>query len=276
MKNLLITFTFFLSYNIGAQKSNIIKYGNLLEFKIPEKYELRNYAQLNRNKDLILKELDFKGSTSQYVLQPKGMNKMAREINSYSRILIKIEYGNFESNNNIGEYSQEKLNDLEKYFKSAIEKLPDTRIIYMSPVKKIILKNKNYIDFETIGTTNKDPLISDRTMTFMDKTYLIRFTISYRVSEDEYWRNDIEEFLNSVIIKNKVIKKVLPQKQQNVQMKKLTPMPIKVLQDSKNSNNDASIRSMQSTVGLNKKEINSQETRFGNVSAQALSKKGKH
>ncbi|WP_426094069.1 hypothetical protein [Flavobacterium sp. DSR2-3-3] len=252
MKNLLLSFALFFSYVIVAQESNTIKYGNLLEFKIPEKYELRTNAELNRNKDLILKELDFKGSKSQYILQPKGMNKTAGKIDYYSKILIKIEYGNFESNNNIAEYTQEKLDNLEKYFKSAIEKLPNTRIIYMSPVKKITLINKNFINFETLGVTNQDPLISDRIMTFMDKTYLIRFTISYRVSEEEYWSNDIQEFLNSIIIKDKVIKRVLPQKVQKVQKKKLTPMQLKVLQDSQNPNNDASLRSMQS---INKQNI---------------------
>lgn len=246
MKSLLLSTALFFAHILVAQESNTIKYGNLLEFQIPEKYELRTNSKINEDKDKILKELDFKGSKSQYILQPKGMNDISNKIKLYSRILVKIEYGNFDTNQKTREYSKEFLGKLGTYFTSTIEKMPNTQVLKTSSVSKINLKNKNFIDFECISKINQDPAILDRTLTFMDKTYLIRFTISYRVNEEEYWNNDIHEFLNSIIIKNNVIKKVLPQKQQNIQKKKLTPMQLKVLQDSKNYNNDASIRSMQS------------------------------
>ena len=246
MKSLLLSTALFFAHILVAQESNTIKYGNLLEFQIPEKYELRTNSKINEDKDKILKELDFKGSKSQYILQPKGMNDISNKIKFYSRILVKIEYGNFDTNQKTREYSKEFLGKLGTYFTSTIEKMPNTQVLKTSSVSKINLKNKNFIDFECISKINQDPEILDRTLTFMDKTYLIRFTISYRVTEEEYWNNDIHEFLNSIIIKDNVVKKVLPQKQQNIQKKKLTPMQLKVLQDSKNSNNDASIRSMQS------------------------------
>lgn len=245
MNNLLLTFALLLSYVLAAQKSNTIRYGNLLEFKIPKKYELRTNTKLNEDKDKILKKLDFKGSKSQYVLQPIGMNDLSETNGLFSRILVKIEYGDYDSNKKTREYSKEYLDNIGKYFRSALEETPNTQIIRTSPVTKINFKNRNFIDFEYISKTNQDSAILDRTLTFMDKTYLIRFTISYRVNEEEYWNNDIQEFLNSIIIKDKVLKKVLPQKQLKVQKKKLTPMQLKVLEDSKNPGNDASIRSMQ-------------------------------
>ena len=247
MKNLLLTFSLLLSYVLAAQKSNTIRYGNLLEFKIPKKYELRTNTKLNEDKDKILKKLDFKGSKSQYVLQPIGMNDLSETNGLFSRILVKIEYGDYDSNKKTSEYSKEYLDNIGKYFRSALEETPNTQIIRTSPVTKINFKNRNFIDFEYISKTNQDSEILDRTLTFMDKTYLIRFTISYRVNEEEYWSNDIQEFLNSIIIKDsKVIKKALPQKQKNIPKKKLTPLQLRALQESQNPN-EATTRSMQVT-----------------------------
>ena len=202
MKNFIITsFLFVLSFISYGQQLETIKYGNILEFGIPDKYELRTNAYINEVKNEVLKELDFKSSVSQYVLQPKGMNNTNGKSNLYSRILVKVENGNFESNQKLIKHTKSELEELESYIKSEISKVPYIQIIKTTPVSVLILKNKGFIDFSYISKDDKDNIIT-RMLTFSDINYRIRISIIYSESEKYYWENSIKDFLNSINIKS--------------------------------------------------------------------------
>ena len=186
----------------NAQENPTIKYGTILEFKIPKKYELRTNAYIDDAKKEVLKDLQFKGGVSQYVLQPKGMNNMNSVTNLYSRILIKIEHGNFVPNKSINDYSTSDLDKLRKSFEYEMEKIKSIKIISTKPVTKLLLKGKTFIDFSYTHVQDDDGAIANKILTYMDKTYLIRFTISYKVSEEKYWLSSIQEFLGNLTIKN--------------------------------------------------------------------------
>jgi hypothetical protein len=201
MKNFIITFLLFiLSFISYGQHLETIKYGNILEFGIPDKYELRTNAYINEVKNEVLKELDFKSSVSQYVLQPKGMNETNGKSNLYSRILIKVEKGNFESNQKLIKHTKSELEELESYIKSEISKVPYIQIIKTTPVSILILKSKGFIDFSYISKDDEGNIVT-RMLTFSDINYRIRISIIYRESEKNYWENSIKDFLNSINIK---------------------------------------------------------------------------
>lgn len=201
MKNFIITsFLFILSFISYGQHLETIKYGYILEFGIPDKYELRTNAYINEVKNEVLKELDFKSSVSQYVLQPKGMNNTNGKSNLYSRILIKVENGNFESNQKLIKHTKSELEELESYIKSEISKVPYIQIIKTTPISILILKSKGFIDFSYISKDDEGNIVT-RMLTFTDINYRIRISIIYRESEKYYWENSIKDFLNSINIK---------------------------------------------------------------------------
>ena len=201
MKNyIIIFFLFILSFTSYSQHLETIKYGNILEFGIPDKYELRTNAYINEVKNEVLKELDFKNSVSQYVLQPKGMNNTSGISNLYSRILIKIENGNYESNQKLIKYTKSELAELESYIKYEINKIPYIQIIKSTPLSITIIKNKGFIDFTYVSIQDEDITVT-RILTYTDLHNLIRISITYRDSEKYYWENSIKDFLNSINIK---------------------------------------------------------------------------
>jgi len=201
MKNFIIIFLLFiLSFTSYSQNLESIKYGNILEFGIPDKYELRTNAYINEVKNEVLKELDFKSSVSQYVLQPKGMNNTNGKSNLYSRILIKVEKGNFESNQKLLKYTKFELEELESYIKFELSKVSYVQIIKSTPVSIIILKSKGFIDFSYTSKDDEENIVT-RMLTFLDINHRITISIIYRESEKYYWENSIKDFLNSINIK---------------------------------------------------------------------------
>lgn len=201
MKNFIkISILFMITFISYGQQHETIKYGEVLEFGIPDKYELRTNAYINEVKNEVLKELDFKSSVSQYVLQPKGMNNTNGKSNLYSRILIKVENGNFESNQKLIKHTKSELEELESYIKSEISKVPYIQIIKTTPVSILILKSKGFIDFSYISNDDEGNIVT-RFLTFSDINYRIRISIIYRESEKYYWENSIKYFLNSINIK---------------------------------------------------------------------------
>lgn len=201
MKNFIkISILFMITFISYGQQHETIKYGEVLEFGIPDKYELRTNAYINEVKNEVLKELDFKSSVSQYVLQPKGMNNTNGKSNLYSRILIKVENGNFESNQKLIKHTKSELEELESYIKSEISKVPYIQIIKTTPVSILILKSKGFIDFSYISNDDEGNIVT-RILTFSDINYRIRISIIYRESEKYYWENSIKYFLNSINIK---------------------------------------------------------------------------
>jgi hypothetical protein len=202
MKNFWLLFLLLNCTLSNAQENTTIKYGTLLEFKVPKKYELRTNAYINEVKKEILKDLEFNGEASQYVLQPKGLNDANGVSKLYSRILIKIQYGNFVPNKNINQYSKLDLDNMRNSFISEMGKIKSIKIINTKPVTKLFLKGKTFIDLTYTHVQDKDGAISNKILTYMDKTFIIRFTISYKESEEKYWLSSIQEFLDSITIKN--------------------------------------------------------------------------
>jgi hypothetical protein len=201
MKNFIIIFLLFiLSFTSYSQNLESIKYGNILEFGIPDKYELRTNAYINEVKNEVLKELDFKSSVSQYVLQPIEMNNTNGKSNLYSRILIKVEKGNFESNQKLLKYTKFELEELESYIKFELSKVSYVQIIKSTPVSIIILKSKGFIDFSYTSKDDEENIVT-RMLTFLDINHRITISIIYRESEKYYWENSIKDFLNSINIK---------------------------------------------------------------------------
>lgn len=202
MKTLSITLLLLITNMIVAQENNTIKYGKLLEFKVPAKYELRTNAFLNELNGIVIDKLKFEKSASQYILQPKGMNDMNKKIDLYSRIIIDIEYGDYDSNEKVGKYNNEKIkaleNTVEEFLNGMATKMPNLEIKNVSPVSIIWFKNKNFIVYDYKRELNQNPEVLVKILTFQEETFLIRFTISYRVSEEEYWAIDIKDFLNNV------------------------------------------------------------------------------
>jgi hypothetical protein len=205
MKSLSISLLFLITNLIVAQENNTIKYGKLLEFKVPEKYELRTNAFLNEVNGKVLAKLKYEKSASQYILQPRGMNDMDKQTELYSRIIIDIEYGDYDNNEKVGKYNNEKIksfeNKVEEFLNGMVTKMPSLQINNVSPVSIIRFKNKNFIVYDYKRELNHNPEVLVKTLTFQEETFLIRFTISYRVSEKEYWAKSISDFLNNVSIK---------------------------------------------------------------------------
>lgn len=202
MKNLILICFLFLVNVIFSQKNDVIKYGDILDFKVPEKYELRTNAYINEVKKDVLKELDFKSSLSQYVLQPKDMNDLNGRSNLYSRILVKVEHGNYESNQILIGYTKPDLENIEKHLIAEINKVPYIHIIKTSPVSVLKIKDKGFIDFSYTSKQGNEEAVNTRVVTYMDKNYLIRFSIIYRENEKNYWDSSIQDFLKSINIKN--------------------------------------------------------------------------
>lgn len=206
MKNFIMLCFFFLANVIFSQKNDIIKYGNLLDFKVPEKYELRTNIFYNDVKSGFQKKLDIDSSEAKYILQPIGMNDMEKKTSTYSRILIDVEYGDFDLNPNIINYSRSDLNiideDVKNYLDYMKSEIPAISILEITPIQVKKINYKNFLVYTYTRKMGDNPNVKVVTYTCFNKSYLIRITISYRINEQNYWQSSIQYFLDNINIKN--------------------------------------------------------------------------
>ena len=129
------------------------------------------------------------------------MDDMKNKISTYSRILIDVEYGDFDSNIEVGKYSKLKLQSLDKVIEDYLEflptKIPDLTVLDRTPIKIEKKNNKNFLIYTYTRKLESNPNVKVIVYTCFNKSYLIRITISYRINEYEYWQDSIQYFLDN-------------------------------------------------------------------------------
>jgi hypothetical protein len=147
---------------------------------------------------------------SNIIIHQKGLNEFEESsFQKYARVLIDTEIGQdkqFESLTfNINYFSAKDIEELEKIFLMGIEdsiKNTDIKIKEWFPLKLETINGMSSLHFRYIRQLRNNPLVHVEIFIFFNNDRFHRLTLSYRLSEEEYWKDDLNNILNSFRITN--------------------------------------------------------------------------
>ena len=206
----------FISENILAQTKYYKKYliKNVGSINIPSTMELQS-GNYKKNSEKYMKELsnqyDFEISSNRIVFQQKGLNNYNRSsFNRYARVIIETKFGNFNDfeklDFNISKFSTIDIQELDQTFKKGI-----LNSFYNTPIKlikwyKLKVEKINgmscfHIKYKRQYANN--PFVIVNVYLFQNNDRMHKLTMSYRLSEESYWKTDFYKILKSFRIKKR-------------------------------------------------------------------------
>jgi hypothetical protein len=188
----------------GWSRVNIINVGS---FDIPETMEV----QKGKYKESMDATKRIKGyDVSQITIQQKGLNEYKKNsFERYARVIVKTDFGQkgeFEKINfNISQLTQTDIIQLNNTFKQNIKlglESANLKLIEWSPIR--IEKVNGMSCFHVIykRQMQSKPIVLVHLFMFHNNDRLHTFTLSYRLSESDYWKNDFSTIIKSIRITN--------------------------------------------------------------------------
>lgn len=196
----------------GQENWNIYTFGNICSFRIPPTMELRD---LDSESGMVLNKLvnQFSIRFGQYPadreikFQPKGLNSNNQELFNkataiYSRILIADLFGDFPTQNDIAKASVSDIKEIDAMFKKqALESFdcicPSQKLEWF-PLKRVRIDGRYALVSRYKRPSPKGGLVYVREYKFFFSNHLIRITVSYRESESDLWKQDLDTFISSI------------------------------------------------------------------------------
>ncbi|MFW6002408.1 MAG: hypothetical protein ACOCQD_03630 [archaeon] len=147
---------------------------------------------------------------SQLIAQQKGLNNPSKEgFDRYARIMLNTtegEPGEFEKIDfNISEVSSKEISQLNKMFKQQMKREftgTNLKLIKWYPIKLEKVNGMSCIHIKYKRQFKNKPYVMVNTYNFHNYDRMHMFTLSYRLSEADYWKNDFEKVLESFRITN--------------------------------------------------------------------------
>lgn len=146
----------------------------------------------------------------QLTAQQSGLNKFDRDgFKKYARVMIETDFGSqddFEKLDfNISEYTGEDINELnsmfEHHFKQSVLGT-GLKIIEWNKLKIEKVNGMSCIHISYKRQLLDKPLVLVNMYMFHNNDRMHTFTLSYRLSEEDYWKSDFITILNSFRITN--------------------------------------------------------------------------
>jgi hypothetical protein len=148
--------------------------------------------------------------TPQLTAQPIGVNDLVKEgLEKYARVMIETDigkFGDFEKLNfNITEYTQADIAEMNNEFKQNIRQnlqQVNIKIIEWYPIKFETINGMSCIHISYKRQLNSNPHVLVHMYYFPNYDRMHTLTLSYRLSEVDYWKSDFAKILNSFRITN--------------------------------------------------------------------------
>lgn len=143
---------------------------------------------------------------SQIIAQQKGLNKNNEEgFEKYGRVLFKTTYGqigDFETLNfNITQYTQSDILELDSFFEKQFKLSvlgTKLKIIEWYPLKIEKINEMSCFHMSYKRQLDNNPFVLVHIYSFHNNDRMHTFTLSYRISELDYWESDFEKIIKSV------------------------------------------------------------------------------
>lgn len=188
----------------GWTRVNIINVGF---FDIPESMEV----QKGKYKESIDATKKIKGyNVAQLTAQQKGLNEYNnKSYEKYARVLVETELGKmgeFEKINfDISVFTQTDINQINNTFKKNVKlglESVNLKLIEWYPIKVEKVNGMSCIHVSYIRQLHDKPNVLVHMYMFQNNDRMHKFTLSYRLSESEYWKTDFATILKSIRITN--------------------------------------------------------------------------
>ena len=196
------------------QKNNVLKQNwNRIYIKNSGNFDLPSTMEIQTGKyKQILNELykRMEWDTPQLVAQQKGLNDFSKGgFEKYARVMFETSlgsYGDYEKLNfNISTYSQSDINELNNTFKQQIQESfigTGLKLIewYPTLIEKVNGMSCIHIRYKRQLQDKPVVLVNIYQVHNNDRMHIL--TLSYRLSEENYWKSDYETILKSFRITN--------------------------------------------------------------------------
>ncbi|WP_424656050.1 hypothetical protein [Capnocytophaga granulosa] len=198
MKKILLITLCFISLSIKAQYTTytIDEVGSI---SVTDDLELQggNYKEMV-DSYLNSRHINF---DSRVVFQPKGLNALDKEVNSYCRIIIETLYGDYEPlYSKIPQVSVNELRELSTTMKqSLIQGFAGTSLQLINFYGSTIVKVNNQVAIKTSYTRrlgDNAPVRVD-VYHFQNRDRMHSLTLSYRIEDAALWKEKLSHSLNS-------------------------------------------------------------------------------
>ena len=200
-------FTFILSFQSITQTTGWEKIylKNIGHIDMPPTMQV----QSGKYKVLVDEFLNIYGyDVAQLVIQQKGLNEFGKDaFEKYARIIIETEVGkqgDFEKLNfDINSISSSDLSEMDKTFKPGIIQsiaVTGSKLVDWFPTTIEKLNGYSLMHVSYKRQLNDRPIVMVNMYLFMNNDRKFTVTMSYRISEENYWKTDLEKALNSFVI----------------------------------------------------------------------------
>ena len=185
---------------------------NIGSVDLPPTMELQkgSFKEFVDNK---LKSQDIPVDPYRLVAQQKGVNASKADFKKYARVIVETKMGSPGSydkiNFNINTYSKTDIVELDKMFKETmlqeflqIKDMGQQRLIEWYPTKVEIINGMSCIHVSYTRQLGNNPIVLVNMFLFQNNDRLHTLTLSYRLSESNYWEEDFVNILKSFRITN--------------------------------------------------------------------------
>jgi hypothetical protein len=175
---------------------------NIGSFDLPPTMEV----QKGKYKEFVNEIKKIKGfDATQLTAQQKGLNEFSKEgFEKYARVMIETTFGSvgeFEKlNSSITQYTQADILDLSSTYKQQIQQTilgTGVKLIEWYPLKIEKVNGMFCIHISYRRQLQDNPLVLVHMYIFHNNDRIHTFTLSYRLSEVDYWKSDYATILKS-------------------------------------------------------------------------------
>ncbi|NBL00337.1 MAG: hypothetical protein EOM50_20500 [Erysipelotrichia bacterium] len=182
---------------------------NICTFEIPNTMEIQAGTYKKISDKLAKEVLEINLNESSVVAQQKGLNEFGKEgFKNYSRIIVETEYGklgDYEKINTRIVASKKELQVLDVTIKNdflteaekMISKGMNMKLLSWKPVKIETINGISMIKSQYTRTMDDKPEVMVMIFLIQNNDRLHKVTISYRISEEKLWKNDLEKVIYS-------------------------------------------------------------------------------
>lgn len=210
--SLLLIVLFCLSQVCNAQPSlktgwDRIYVKDIGTFDLPPTMEV----QKGKYKEYIDKSRGIIGlDATQITAQQIGLNEFGKvSFEKYARVMIETYFGQFgdyeKLNFDISLYKPTEVDELNNIYKQQFQNSivnTNLKIIEWYPLKIEKINGMSCIHISYKRQAQNNPYVLVHKYYFHNNDRMYDFTLSYRISEMEYWKSDFEKILSSFVITN--------------------------------------------------------------------------
>jgi hypothetical protein len=141
------------------------------------------------------------------IIQQKGLNDLERSgFQRYARVMINTDMGDFDTLYfNISEYTSADIIELNNIFQSSTRSSiagTGLKLVNWFPLKLETINNMSCIHISYTRQLSNNPTVLVNIYKFQNVDKMYTLTLSYRLNEEEYWKDDFEIILNSFRIED--------------------------------------------------------------------------